>query len=330
MKALLLFLICSSAFAIPEESYDRVWNSDVLVWYQDLQPGEFKNAQGLKIRYRFKVQDNALRTLVILPGRSEAMINYAEMMYDLRHPEVNVFIMDHQGQGESDRLLSGDAGHVIKFKDYVLDVRQFMNEVVIPLSGDTERMLLAHSMGATIGVHYLHMVPTGFAKAVLSAPMLQMNTKPYSETVATLYSTFLFLAGKGAQYAPGRGPYNPETDVFDTNTSTHSLVRWAAMKRFWAEDPQLILGGPTVRWVKESLAASKRTLTLAPRIKTPVVIFQAGQDQVVVNGRQNSFCLKLAKCQITLFPTAHHNVLNEKDEIRNKVVERIQSFLDLN
>ena len=329
MKAFLLLLICSSAFAISEESYERIWNSEVLVHFQDLQQGEFTNAQGLKIRYRYQVHTKALRTLVILPGRTEAMIKYAELMFDLHSPNVNIFIMDHQGQGESERLVTLDGSHVRRFSDYVNDFRQFMRQVVIPTSGDTERMLLAHSMGGAIAVHYLHAAPTAFSKAVLAAPMLKIVTAPYSELVALWYARILSLAGKGDEYAPGQGPYLPDTDTFESNLSTQSKVRFDYGKRFWLENSQLIVGGPTASWVKENIKGSKKSIKLAAQIKTPMLIFQAGQDQIVVNSRQNTFCTRAPQCQITLLTNARHGLLNEKDEIRNKVIERIQSFLEL-
>lgn len=332
MKALLLALLLASShalWAIPEESYERVWNAQVLTHFQDLAVGEFKNAQGMPIRYRSQVHPDALRTLVILPGRSEPMLKYAELMFDLQSPQLNIFIMDHQGQGESPRLVRSDAGHVRRFSDYVRDLRQFMRDVVIPQSAGTERVLLAHSMGGAIAIHYMRQVPTAFTRAVLSAPMLKLNTAPYSETVALWYARALFLAGKGAAYAPGRGPYRPDEDMFESNDVTHSRVRFESAKSVFTNSPELIVGGPTVRWVKEAITASKKTTGLARHITAPILIFQAGKDEIVENSRQASFCAKAPSCQITLLPGAKHEVLAESDPIRNKVLERLKSFLEL-
>lgn len=329
MRFLLLLLLCSSAFAISEENYSKLWERDVAPYYARLTLGEFKNAQGLMIRYRFDKQPQAMRTLVIFPGRTEPMIKYAELMYDLQSESLNVFILDHQGQGESDRLVLGDAGQVRRFSDYVRDARQFVQEIVLPQTEGTERVLLAHSMGGAIAAHVLKEVPGVFSRAVLSAPMLQINTAPYSESVAALITGALHLAGQGKKYAPGYGPYRSEQDTFETNTSTQSFVRFASAKSFWEEDPALVVGGPTTTWVKTSIAGSKKTLKLAPKISTKLLILQAGKDKVVVNSRQNKFCERAPSCQISLYANAYHGILSETDEIRTKALARLKAFLGI-
>jgi len=280
------------------------------------------------IRYHMHLAPRAVKTLVILPGRTEPGLKYAELAYDLQSPDLNVFILNHQGQGGSERLLRDtDKGHVLHHRDYVNDFTQFMDEVVLPLTKDTAHYLLAHSMGGSIAIPYLHAHHGVFKRAVLSAPMLQMNTDPYQEAVALLLSQALFLAGKGTDYAPDRGPYRPETDVFETNIVTHSKVRFETNKSLFLNDPSLIVGGPTVRWVLENLKASRRLVSMARSIQTPLLILQAGQDKLVVNPRQNKFCSKAPQCSLMLLQQAHHEILAEQDAIRDPAMARVKSFL---
>lgn len=332
MKLILSYLLLFStlAFAIPEDQFEREFDSTVMAHFQTLTKGSLKNGQGLSLNYRYLVSPAATKTLVILPGRGESTFEYAELAYDLRSPALNVFILDHQGQGESDRTFPhSDRGHVRHFRDYVNDVALFMRQIVLPKAGQTERLLFANSMGGLIGIHYLRKHPKDFARAILNVPMLQINTEPYTERRALQFAGLLHYLGQGSHYAPGYGPYVPEKDKFETNNYTHSLVRYTHNKTTWQEHPEIVLGGPTVDWVWEAIKNGRRALKFAAEIETPVLLFQAGQDTVVKNERQISFCRALPRCQIVLFASARHGIKDEQDRVRDRFVERVQSFLQL-
>jgi lysophospholipase len=327
---ILLSLFSTSLWAIPEQGYSQLWADKVLPAFQSMQAGEFTNHEGLVIRYRFSVKPAAKKSLVILPGRGEPAVKYSEIIYDLDSSELNVFIMDHQGQGESQRSLpDSHKGYVKNFQNYVDDVHQFMRSVVLPESAGADLFLLAHSMGGAISVHYLAQHPSIFKKAFLCAPMLELNTKPYAEIIAKIYSIFLLKTGKGQEYAPGKGPYVLEEDTFEINDVTHSEARFDMSKTLSRDYPQLVVGGATVQWVSSSLKATGRIQHLGPKIKTPIFMVQAGQDEYVKNKRQDRFCNKAQDCKRQLYPQAFHELLMEKDEIRDDVMKLIRGFFEI-
>ena len=329
MKHLLLviLLFSHSAWSIPEERFDELWEKEALPYFHHLQEGEFSNKQGLSLKYFYSLTHPSNNTLVIVPGRSEPALKYAELIYDLRHSSLNIFIMDHQGQGLSQRLLNdSQKGHIHRFGNYVQDFEQFMSDVVVKNSGN-KLYLIAHSMGGTIATSYLSRHPQVFTKAALMAPMLEINTEPYSEVVARYYSKILVAIGKGHEYAPGKGPYRPEEDTFERNDVTQSEVRFNASKSIFMNDPSLIIAGPTARWVHESLKFTKKIHKLT--IKTPVLLFQSGQDEVVRPSRQNAFCRE-SFCRMIRIPEAKHELLMEKDSIRNPVLKQIELFFSIN
>ena len=41
--------------------------------------------------------------LVISPGQGEPALKYAELVYDLKDTGYDIFVIDHRGQGASDR-----------------------------------------------------------------------------------------------------------------------------------------------------------------------------------------------------------------------------------
>src|SRR5690606_19390115 len=98
--------------------------------------------------------------------------------------------------GASDRSLSDHhKGYVKKFGHYVKDLEQLLQHVVYARVTAHPIYLLAHSMGGAVGAHYMASHPNVFKKAVLSSPMMEINTKPYSEIVARNLSKLLVLFG---------------------------------------------------------------------------------------------------------------------------------------
>lgn len=325
---LILFsFLCQWALAVPEANFEELMAGEVAEHFSRFTPEEFKNSQGLKIHFRSYLAGRSRPTLVILPGRSESILKYSELLYDLKDLNFNIFLIDHQGQGQSQRLLSdSEKGHVRFFEDYVRDLSGWVNQIVLPRSDSDEIYLLAHSMGGAIGVK-LAAKKDLFKKIILSAPMLEMNTHPYSETIARIYSVWLVAIRKGNHYAPGKGPYVFEDDTFETNEVTHSRKRFDHNQDLKREFPEIILGGPTSRWVKESLLATKKIHQLGKKMKAPVLLLQAGADSVVKPERQDSFCQKASDCTLVRFPASFHEILMEEDSIRDEAIQRIRTFL---
>lgn len=330
MKTILfVFAILSqAAWAIPEKNFLENWHRDVLPHFSTGHQRTFINNQGMKLNFYSFVQSSNKKTIVILPGRTEPALKYAELVYDLKNLGFNFFILDHQGQGASDRLLADThKGYVKHFNDYAVDFSGWLDEVVVPESQGHERYLIAHSMGGAIGTIYLAYGKDTFKKAVLSAPMFEVNTKPYKENIGRILTSVLVLAQQGSKYAPDRGPYIPEEDTFEKNEVTHSIPRFDAAKAIFTTWPELVLGGPTNRWVNQSLKATKKIDILASKVKIPVLMFQSGLDLIVKLPRQTSFCQKHHDCKLVKFDQAHHELLQETDDIRDPIMKDIKAFL---
>lgn len=328
LKYLLIAFLALPVLALPEKGLDLEWKMTAYPYYISTPLESFKNQQGMTLYFRSFTHPAHEKVLVVLPGRSEPAVKYAELIYDLRLKGFDIHILDHQGQGESDRLLrDSHKGHVRSFKDYVADFSQWINEHVLPQSEGKELYLFAHSMGGAIAVNYLALHPGVFKKAVLSAPMMELNTKPYSENVATLFAGLLVKIGRGQHYAPDRGPYVAEKDVFAKNEVTHSEARFNISKFIFIEWPEIALGGPTSRWVKESLNATRSIDELGPLINTPVLLLQAGKDQIVKLPRQEKFCLKAKNCKLVHYPQSGHEIFMEKDEVRDQALKEMFSFI---
>ena len=201
------------------------WHADELMdWcLSALQTGEMSGVDGAGIAYAALTDSAHDGTLIISSGRTETWIKYCEVVYDLRDLEMDIWLIDHRGQGFSERLLAdSDKGHVEDFGDYATDLEAFITDVVGVSSSDAV-ILLGHSMGGMIAAAVTAARPDLIDGLVLSAPMLGLNTDPYPETLSWWIAWGAYWWGYGEDYALGRGPY--EDYSFEDNGVTSSLGR---------------------------------------------------------------------------------------------------------
>lgn len=82
-------------------------------------------------------------------------------------------------------------------------------------------------------------------------------------------------------YAMGTGRWRALP--FGMNALTHSRQRYRRNLRFYADDPQLRVGGPTYHWVREGILAGEQVLAGAGDDATPTLLIQAEEERVVDN-----------------------------------------------
>jgi lysophospholipase len=311
-------------------------------WSRYGKPQSVSGAGDILIRGMSFQQNDSDRAIVISSGRTESFLNYREVIFDLWQAGYSVYIMDHRGQGLSERILKApkgadadikrathELGYVDRFDDYVDDLKSFVDQVVKP-AGNRHLFLLAHSMGGAIASLYLENHPDDFEAAVLSSPMLEINLAPLPARACWLVP----LLGRPTRYVWGKGPYK-EPNGFDPKLAlTSSQTRFELL---WRDElrrtPVARLGGPSTRWVHEACLAAKRSRESAGRVTVPVLIFQAGRDTVVNDRGQNEFCAAVTKggrgsCEIDRVEGARHELFMERDEFRDRVMQRAISFFD--
>ena len=329
MKSLLalFFLLSLPLQAVTESDLSYLWRTEIIPHFEQMQKKSFINPKGLRIRYYHQTQTDNKKVLVILPGRTEASINYAELIYDLKDSGFDIFIIDHQGQGISDRILRDRLkGYVFNFSDYVQDLTQLMNEVIIPHSAHKSLYLYAHSMGGAIASFYMSQNEGVFKRAILSAPMMQINTHPMRETTARRAILSLMKMRKATDYLPGARPFNPDEIIFEENNQTHSRERFESIKSLLDDYADHVVWSPTVRWTFEALRVTQNIHLLGPLIKTPILLLQASKDETVRPNRQNQFCRNSENCKILKLAGSFHQPMLEVDKIRNRAIKEIKTF----
>jgi len=311
------------------------------------QQGEFSHFRGVKesrINYAFFLQKEPHhKSLVISSGRSESYLKYKELSFDLFNLGFNVFLLDHRGQGLSERALENShKGYVENFQYYIDDLASFIDIIVSPhcvINGKVDKpFLLAHSMGSAIATRYLQDYPDKIQAAVLSSPMFGFNSggipefiaEPLIKTTAQLNQWFddtpwYFLGHK--DYAQNK---------FNGNLLMHSELRFKQFNQLYTEIPAIQLGGITIKWLTESIAALETIFTKIDKITTPTLVIQSGADKIVNNQAQDDFCQQLNQLQPQSCPEgkplvvkgAYHELFFERDIYRQQALTAVVAWFE--
>ncbi len=326
--AIILLLLCPAlSAAVSEGKLPAVFDSTILPFFTtQFKTGTMRGAGGVAIHYAKREIAGEQAALVIVDGRTEYAAKYAELFYDLRDQPWSFYIYDHRGQGMSGRLLDDpQKGYVDRFANYVSDLKEFI-QTVVKKKAHKRLFILAHSMGGTIAIIYSIENPGILKGIILCSPMLQINTAPFPDEFARLLTTWITTLGGGDLYVFGGGPYNP-AKAFAANDLTHSAARFALNKKILREFPENELGSPTFQWLNESFKGMKEADAGAGSLRTPLLLLEGGSDTVVGRKSEINFCYQAPNCVQVRFPGGRHELLMEKDSIRNLVLKRIKEFI---
>ena len=294
-------------------------------------PFEFLQAcDGIRLRYGFwPRQGKHGGTVVVLGGRAEFMEKYCETIGELQIRGFDAFSLDWRGQGLSDRMLADRTrGYVQDYEDYLADLKLFLDEIVGPDSSGP-LILMAHSMGATIVLHYLHRYPNCVDKAVLLSPMIRFRTGPVPFAVAKWYCRLQTRLGGSCRNVPS--PHGNESfqESFAVNRLTHDRMRFERVRRILREEPQLLVAGVTYGWLAASFAAidAIQQPGFAQGIQTPVLVVTAGRDRVVSNAATGRLAAQLPAGQALCIEGAYHEILQEQDGFRTQFWQAFDRFI---
>ncbi|MCS0541785.1 alpha/beta fold hydrolase [Aeromonas veronii] len=337
LSLLALTLFSAGALAVTN-TYQLTSEADVPSLYQQTLPdfwrqhaveGEFKGKDGVTIRHAALRQAKVDRAILIVNGRVESYLKYQELAWDLWRQGYSLYLIDHRGQGMSGRMLNDpQKGYVDQFDDYVVDLKQFHDQIIMA-DQPAKLFLLAHSMGGAISARYLERWPDDIKAAVLSSPMLGINLGGLPKWLAKgLASTIGTVGGWIGEppYGPGQGAY--QDHGFADNELTHSQSRYQAFRQIYEQHPQIKLGGATAHWIYQGITGADAAIADAGAIKTPLLVLQAGNDSVVDNAAQDRFCT-IAKCEggkPLRIEGAWHELFIESDDKRQPALTAMVDF----
>ena len=309
-----------------ESHFSDLYSKYFLPIYESAVKSQFKGVDGINIDVRVLKNPNEIGSIVLLPGRTESHLKYAETIFDLYHSGFSIFTFDARGQGHSGRMLSNsEIGYVEHYDDYVADLHTFMTTIVEPQQGHN-LYFLAHSMGAAIGALYILKYQPPLRGVIFSSPLLHINlgNAPYPLIYAFIRAKcFLGLSKKFVQFP---GNINVDTYGSDLTRSAARLTQYRSVLRI---HPELRLGMPSNNWIRRSIEATAFLLKdrNLKNIKYPLLLLEAGDDSVLdvtANRSFEGFGSWMIKAS---FPGAFHDLFIERDDIRTKALRMMYLFM---
>jgi lysophospholipase len=298
----------------------------------DLSSGSFEGVptgwagRAVKIHYRHYTHRHETRgALLLVPGFTEGLAMYQELIHDMVANGFSVYIHDHRGQGWSTRLLDdaedADKGHLDQFDHLVTDLDRFIGIVQAARRARGQpaapMFALAHSMGgAVLSLHLERQgAATPFAAVAMVTPMHEPSVggtglgrtvdraaQGWCDDFAVQLPFQLpWLSARrvrGQGFDAARAEFERSANPAD-NDLTHSVPR---LQRRWPDralpcdgphcghrDPKV--EGPTLRWVSQACSGAREARgPAAAHIARPVLLLNGGQDTVVETPAQRAFC----------------------------------------
>ena len=273
--------------------------------------------------------EGAQRAVVVLHGYTESCEKFREMIWYFVQDGFAVYTYDHRGHGRSVRAVADTSiTHVDRFDDYLRDMERFMESVVLPKTQNLPRVLYAHSMGGAIGALALMAHPDWFTRAVLTAPMIAASTAPFPRALARALAGAICLAGKAKERAFVGKPFDADSETYENGFST-GRARFEYYKQKRVACKHLQNCSPSYAWLRESLGVTDRLLDArnTAKIKTPLLLCQAGQDTIVLLPEQERFARQVSGAQLRRFETAKHEIYGSDDAVMREYVPAVLSFL---
>ena len=273
---------------------------------------------------------DARGAVVIVHGYTECAEKYREMCWYFVNAGYSVFVYDQRGHGGSIREVEDlSVTHVDHFDQYVDDLAQLMEKIVLPRMGHAPVYLFGHSMGGAVAAFALMKYPKWFKRAVLNAPMIRCVTGDVPSAVAEMYVRALCLTGKGKQRAAVGKPFDPERETFEGSHST-SRVRFDYFQKKRVETPRYQNCAPTNSWLREAIGVTRKLLKPenAKKIETPVMLIQAGLDSIVHLPEQEQFVSLVPGARLFKLDNAKHEIYCGHNEVLGRYLEEIFAFFE--
>lgn len=299
-------------------------------WVGNLHQSTLQGTNNITIHYCAMVQPKSSPAMIMVNGRTESYLKYQVLINEFYQLGYSIYMLDHRGQGLSQRLLSNHhKGHVEEFSYYVEDLALFIDSVIKP-NEHRHHILLGHSMGGSIATRYVQTKEHTIERLILASPMHGILL-PAPQFVVEKISNAASMADKLMQressYVLGGKPY--ESKEFEGNDLTQDEAKYSNFRQIYEDNPQLQLGSPTYHWLQTSLAACKACIRDASAITIPTLLLQAGADTIVDNLAQNSFVANMRSELITKVEIdgARHELFFELEGYRTQVIAQVRRFL---
>ncbi len=285
----------------------------------------------IRFQHYLPKSDNTKPNILILEGRGTFIEKCNHTIKRLQDDGYEIWIFDWRGQGLSTRE-AGRKGFIDNYDSYLDDLDLFVRTFLKNSNNDAPVVVLGQSMGAHICLRYLSENPGMIDGAVLTAPMIEINTGIYPKRVAKLLSQIMCFLGFKKEYVFGQEGYNPITEEFEGNILTRNKEVFYQHKQLCIDRPELVIGGVTFGWVKATMKSSEQLLKhqYLEKIKVPIGIYVAEDEKVVQNNYLSFIKEHIEDVDLTVIPDSRHVLLCEVSAIQDVIHQGFNQFINKN
>ncbi|SPF78406.1 alpha/beta fold hydrolase [Pseudoprimorskyibacter insulae] len=285
-----------------------------------------RTEDGVRVRVGHFPSATGRGTILLFPGRTEYIEKYGRNAKDFADHGYDVLAIDWRGQGLADRLTSNrNVGHVEHFIDYQMDVAA-MVAAAQALNLPRPWYLLAHSMGGAIGLRAA-MEGLPVEGCIFSAPMWGIQLPQALRPVAWTIGLCASQIGCGSAFAPSTKPESQLiTEDFSENKLTRDRDMYDYMRSHVLAQPDLGLGGPSLRWLYQALSDSK-ALSRRPSPNMPCITWLGSDEAIVDADRIRDRMAHWPGGTLEQIPGGRHEMLMEHYDLRRAMVDRSLGYL---
>jgi lysophospholipase len=231
------------------------------------------------------------RTLIISHGASEHGERYRHVAEFFAGLGWTVIVGDHRGHGRS----TGVRTHIKRFRQYAQDLELIRN--YFRLAPDATA-ILGHSMGGLVAIRHAQLYPGHAAALVLISPLLKVKVPIPRRTIAL---------GRVLSVLAPRTRFRSTVDPKTTTRCPQALERRL--------NDVLMHRSVTAKWFFAMRSGLQSAWSAAGQITMPVLILQAGADEIVDPKAPEAWLNHVASQDKAFlnFPEHLHELLNEPD-----------------
>ncbi|WAT19312.1 alpha/beta hydrolase [Aurantiacibacter sp. MUD11] len=271
-------------------------------------------------------------SILFMAGRGDAYEKYIEAFEHWRLNGWQVVAADWRGQAGSGRFGADEhTGHVDDFMDWVADLAHLWEDFVTHTDGP--HVLMGHSMGGHLvlrGVIEKALSPKPDA-LVMTAPMLDVHPELMPLFAKRGFARLMARLRGERRAAWGKGEKPIQINKRRQNLLTHDDERYQDEKWWREHRPELKLGAGSWGWVRASFDSIRAIHARgAPEsVDLPVLVIATSEDKLVSPAAIRAVLARLPDAESLVFGAeARHEMLREVDDIRNKVLAKIDDFLE--
>ena len=299
-----------------EDDFITAMKGPCRAWREaSVRDGYFNSFDGAKLHYYHAAPPEPKACTTIVPGLCEFYGKYHELTWYLYQAGYAFFFIENRGHGYSERETDEiDVVHIDSVMTYAKDLKEFLDKVVLPQSGDLKKILWAHSMGGGISTLFLETYPDVFDAAVLNSPMLKMKAIKSPEEIKALRKQ-MEEEHSEKELAPGQKHFS-KVPNFEAS-SAQSKPRFDYVFEQRLADPHYQTKGVSLNWFVACCEVHAVIMENATKVKTPLVINTAGLDHLIdadgyTEFRERAIC----DLRISNYEKSKHELITAEEETR--------------